>query len=230
MSNSKPIRLAALAAAVVMVVSCSRPWPAEPPDAHEWQLMVAPANLVPERPAGTAIAAFAFAQERPRPPSCDGVGADDCEEYETRYGRQLPARLTVACWDHDSDGEGSLDITFTPSRPLLDDPDLHPRAWAGWELDFDGDSGPRDVIVELNDDESTLVDGFVARVPGERDTARAVRFLRETAGQDGAELRVIAVFSESDGSSPLKWRFRLDPQSKAEERIRHVVESCGGVW
>ena len=56
------IRLVALATAAVVVVSCSRPWPAEPPDAHEWQLMVAPSNLVPEQTAGTAIAAFAFAQ------------------------------------------------------------------------------------------------------------------------------------------------------------------------
>ena len=100
------IQVVALAIAAAVVVSCSRPWPAEPPDAHEWQLMVAPANLVPEQAAGTAIAAFAFAQERPSPPACDGVGDDDCEDYVSRYGRQLPARLTVACWDHDSDGEG----------------------------------------------------------------------------------------------------------------------------
>ena len=57
-----PIRLVALATAVVVAASCARPWPAEPPDAHEWQLMVAPANLVPgldgevgfsARPSGT---------------------------------------------------------------------------------------------------------------------------------------------------------------------------------
>ena len=224
------IRLVALATAAVAVVSCSRPWPAEPPDAHEWQLMVAPANLVPEQTAGTAIAAFAFAQERPRPPACDGVGEDDCSDYVSRYGRQLPARLTVACWDHDSNGEGALDITFTPSRALLDDPDLHPRGWSGWGLDFDGDSGPRDVIMELNDDGSSLVDGFIVRVSGEHDTARAVSFLRQTAGQDSVELRVSAVFPEAEGGNPLEWRFRLDSQSKADERIRHVVESCGGVW
>ena len=148
----------------------------------------------------------------------------------SRYGSQLPARLTVACWDHDSDGDGALDITFTPSRPLLDDPDLHPRGWSGWRLDFDGDGGPRDVILELNDDGSSLRDGFVAHVPGEQETDIAVRFFRVTAGQDGAELRVIAVFPESEGGNPLEWRFRLDPQSKADERIRLVVENCGGVW
>lgn len=222
--------LVALAITAVVVASCSRPWPAEPPDAHEWQLMVAPANLVPERPAGTAVAAFAFAEERPRPPSCDGIGEDDCADYETRYGRQLPARLTVTCWDPDSDGEGFLDITFTPSRPLLDDPDLHPRRWAGWELDFDGDDGPRDVIMELEEDGSSLVDGFVAHVRGEQDTDRAVTYLRWITGQDGAELRVIAVFPEPDGGAPLEWRFRLDADSKAGERLRHVVEYCGGVW
>ena len=223
------IQVAALATAAAAVVSCSRPWPAEPPDAYEWQLMVAPANLVPEQTAGTAIAAFAFARERPRPPACDGVGEDDCADYVSLYGRQLPARLTVACWDHDSDGEGAMDITFTPSRALLDDPDLHPRGWSGWGLDFDGDSGPRDVIMELHDDGS-LVDGFVARVPGEHHTARAVSFFRQTAGQDRAELRVSAVFPESEGGNPLEWRFRLDSESKADERIRHVVENCGGVW
>ncbi len=224
------IRLVALATAVTVVASCSRPWPAEPPEAHEWQLLVAASNLVPERAAGTVVAAFAFAEERPRPPSCDGIGEDDCADYEARYGRQLPARLTVACWDPDSDGEGLLDITFTPSRPLLDDPDLHPRRWAGWELDFDGDDGPRDVIMELKEDGSSLVDGFVAHVPGEQDTDRAVTYLRWIAGQDNAELRVIAVFPEPDGGAPLEWRFRLDADSKADERLRHVVESCGGVW
>ncbi len=224
------IRLVAPLMAAVVVVSCSRPWPAEPPDAHEWQLMVAPANLVPAQTAGTTVAAFAFAEERPRLPACDGVGEDDCEGYVSRYGQHLPARLSVACWDSDSDGEGSLDMTFTPSRPLLDDPDLHPRRWAGWELDFDGDSGPRDVIMALDVDGSSLVDGFVAHVPGEQNIDTAVRFLRRTAGQDGAELRVIAVFPEPDGSAPLEWRFRLDPRSKADERIRHVVEICGGVW
>jgi hypothetical protein len=219
-----------LATAAAVVVSCSRPWPAEPPDAHEWQLMVAPANLVPEQTAGTAVAALAFAQERPRPPACDGIGEDDCADYLGRYGRQLPARLTVACWNHNTDGEGALDITFTPSRPLLDDPGLHPSGWSGWGLDFDGDSGDRDVIMEMNDDGSSLRDGFVAYVPGGQRTDTAVTYFRQTARQDGAELRVFAFFPESEGGNPLEWRFRLDPQSRADERIRHVVENCGGVW
>ena len=83
--------------------------------------------------------------------------------------------------------------------------------------------------MELNDDGASLVDGFVARVPGEHHTARAVNFFRQTAGQDRAELRVSAVFPESEGGNPLEWRFRLDSESKADERIRHVVENCGGV-
>lgn len=229
MRSRSVLRYVALATAMVAVASCSRPWPAEPPEAHEWQLLVASSNLLPEQEAGTVVAAYAFAAERPRLPSCDGIGENDCADYETRYGRQLPARLTVACWDPDSDGQG-LDITFTPSRPLLDDPNLHPRQWAGWELDFDGDDGNKDVIMELEEDGSSLRDGFVAYVPGEQGTDTAVTYLRVIAGQDNAELRVIALFPEPDGGAPLEWRFRLDADSKARDRLRHVVENCGVVW
>ena len=41
---------------------------------------------------------------------------------------------------------------------------------------------------------------------------------------------MIAVFPEPDGGAPLEWRFPLDTDSKAGERLRHVVENCGGVW
>lgn len=231
-----PGRVAALAVAAAMALtvaataSCARQWPAEPPDAHQWQLTTGPLNLVPQRVAGRMLAAFAYAQQRPSPSSCDGIGEDDCEDYAGRYGRHLPARLAVACWDPDSDGRGEIDITFTPSRPILDDPRLHPRTWGGWGLDFDGDSGPDDVLVGFNDDSPGLIDGFVAFVPGERLIERALRYFSETAGGEHAELRVVATFPDSDGSPPLEWRFDLGAESMADERIRHVAENCGRVW
>ena len=220
-----------VATVTVVAAACARQWPAEPPEAHEWQLSTAPMNLLPQRAAGRVLAAFAYAQQRPSPTSCDGIGEDDCGGYADRYGHQLPARLAVACWDPDSDGRGEIDITFTPSRPILDDPRLHPQAWGGWGLDFDGDSGPKDILVGLGDGSpGQLVDGFVAFVPGEQLVERAMRYFSETAGGEDAELRVVATFPESDGSPPLEWRFDLRAESKADERIRHVVENCGRVW
>ena len=144
------MRLRILASAVALVavaavaVSCARQWPAEPPDMHEWQLTTGPMNLLPGQAAGRSTTAFAYAQQRPSPPICDGLGEDDCQQYVGKYGRHLPARLSVTCWDEDADGEGSIDITFTPSRPVLDYTRWHPRSWSGWGLDFDGDSGPKD--------------------------------------------------------------------------------------
>ena len=220
-----------VALALLLVPGCARQWPAEPPEAHQWQLTTGPMNLVPMQEAGRVTTAFAYARQRPSPPSCDGLGVDDCEEYRGRYGRQLPARLDVTCWDEDDDGEGAIDITFTPSRPILDHPGWHPRSWSGWGFDFDGDGGPKDVFVgALDDGRLGLVDGFVAFVPGERLIGRSLRFLGETAGGENAQLRVIATFHESDGSTPLEWGFDLSAESMADERIRHVVENCGRVW
>ena len=220
-----------MVAVTVISVSCARQWPAEPPDASQWQLATAPLNLVPGQEAGRTITAFAYARQRPSPPSCDGLGIDDCEQYVTEYGRQLPARLNVTCWDDDDDGEGSIDITFTPSRPVLDYPPWHPRAWAGWGLDFDGDGGSRDVFVgALSDGRLSLVDGFVLVVPGEQLVGRSLRFFSETAGSQDVQLRVVATFHEQDGSAPLEWQFDIGSESLADEHIRHVVENCGRVW
>ena len=238
MGRRTPGRVAALAVATVMALTavataaCARQWPAEPPDAHQWQLTTGPLNLVPEQEAGRAITAFAYAQQRPRPPSCDGLGADDCEDYELRYGRQLPARLSVTCWDGDADGDGELDITFIPSRPVLDHPEWHPYAWSGWKLDFDGDGGPSDVLMGVQDGEErlSLVDGFVAFVPGERLVRRALGFFSEFAGSEGAQLQVVGLFPERDGSAPLIWIFDIGAESQATDRLRHVVENCGRVW
>lgn len=237
MRRRAPDRVAALAVAAVMALTvaataaCARQWPAEPPDPHQWQLTTGPLNLVPQKEAGRTIAAFAYAQQRPRPPSCDGLGADDCEDYELKYWRQLPARLSVTCWDENAEGDGELDITFTPSRPVLDHPEWHPYAWSGWELDFDGDSGRRDVRVGVQDGERlSLVDGFVVFVPGERLVRRALGFFRDIAGTEGAQLRVLALFPERDGSAPLIWIFDIGAESKAAEHLRHVVENCGRTW
>ena len=220
-----------MAAAALVASACARPWPAEPPDPHQWQLTTGPLNLEPQREAGRAITAFAYAQQRPRPPSCDGLGLDDCAAYTSKYGRQLPARLSVTCWDENADGEGGIDITFIPSRPVLDHSEWHPRAWSGWKLDFDGDSGAKDVVVGAqNDARLALVDGFVAYVPGDRLTRRALDFFSEIAGTEGAQLRVVALFPERDGSAPLIWIFDIGTESKAAERLRHVVENCGRVW
>ena len=102
-SGRAPTVLVALV--LLLVPGCARQWPAEPPEAHQWQLTTAPMNLVPMQEAGRVTTAFAYARQRPSPPSCDGLGADDCEEYRARFGRQLPARLDVTCWDEDDDGE-----------------------------------------------------------------------------------------------------------------------------
>lgn len=221
----------AVLAVLVVTTACARQWPAEPPEAHEWQLSTAPLNLVPLQKAGRVITAFAYAQQRPSPPSCDGLGLDDCEQYRGQYGRQLPARLDITCWDEDDDGTGDIDITLTPSRPILDQPGWHPRDWSGWGLDFDGDSGPKDVFVgAMGDGSLGLTDGFVAFVSEERLIGRALRYFSETAGGEDAQLRVIATFSERDGRTPLEWHFDLGVESMAQERIRHVVENCGRVW
>lgn len=237
MRRRTPMRVAGLAAgtlalAVAMLAAaCARQWPAEPPDAHEWQLTTGPLNLEPQREAGRAITAFAYAQQRPRPPSCDGLGADDCTAYTSAYGRQLPARLSVTCWDEDADGVGGIDITFAPSRPVLDHPAWHPQAWGGWKLDFDGDAGGRDVVVGAQDDgRLALVDGFVAYLPGEHLVGLALGFFREATGTEGTQLQVTALFPEADGSAPLTWLFDIGTESKADERLRHVVENCGRVW
>ena len=224
-------RVAVLIAATALAVSCARQWPAEPPDMNEWQLTTGPMNLLPQQAAGRSTTAFAYAQQRPNPPSCDGLGEDDCQEYVGKYGRQMPAQLSVTCWDENADGEGSIDISFMPSRPVLDYARWHPRAWSGWGLDFDGDSGPRDVFVGAqNGDGLALVDGFVAFVPGERLVGRVLRFFSDTAGTADASLQVVATFPDRDGSAPLQWRFDISAESKAEERIRHVVENCGRAW
>ena len=237
MKRRTPMRVAALAAATLAVAvamlaaACARQWPAEPPDAHEWQLTTGPLNLEPQRDAGRVITAFAYAQQRPRPPDCDGLGVDDCAAYASRYGTQLPARLSVACWDEDADREGEIDITFTPSRPVLDHPGWHPRSWGGWKLDFDGDSGARDVVVGAQDDgRLALVDGFVAYLPGERLVGLALDYFRGAVGTADAQLQVTALFPEDDGSAPLTWMFDIGAGSEAAERLRHVVENCGRVW
>ena len=230
-SRVAKLAAAAVAAAAVLATACARQWPAEPPDAHQWQLTTGPLNLEPQREAGRVITAFAYARQRPRPPSCDGLGVDDCTAYTATYGRQLPARLSVTCWDERADGEGGIDITFTPSRPVLDHPEWHPQAWGGWKLDFDGDSGAKDVVVGARDDGTlALVDGFVAFLPGERLVGLALDFFREAAGTEDAQLQVTALFPESDGSAPLTWLFDIGAESKAAERLRHVVENCGRIW
>ena len=223
--------ISAIVTLAVISTGCARQWPAEPPDAYQWQLATAPLNLVPGREAGRSITAFAYAWQRPSPPSCDGLGVDDCEQYVATHGRQLPARLSVTCWDDDDDGEGSIDITLTPSRPVLDYFPWHPRAWSGWGLDFDGDGGRRDVFVgALPDGRLGLVDGFVLFVPGEQLVGRALSFFSETAGSEDAQLRVVATFPEQAGSAPLEWQFDIGAESLANEHIRHVVENCGRVW
>lgn len=220
-----------MAAAALVTTACARQWPAEPPDAHHWQLTTGPLNLTPRQEAGRAITAFAYARQRPRPPSCDGLGDDDCTAYTSTYGSQLPGRLSVTCWDVDADGASGIDITFTPSRPVLDHPEWHPQAWSGWKLDFDGDSGAKDIVVGAQDDgRLALTDGFVAFLPGERLVELALGFFREAAGTEDAQLQVTAMFSEADGSAPLTWLFDISTESKAAERLRHVVENCGRVW
>ena len=88
-----------------------------------------------------------------------------------------------------------------------------------------------DVFVEAQDgDGLSLVDGFVAFVPGERLVGRVLRFLGETAGTADARLQVVATFPDSDGSAPLEWHFDIGAESKAGNRMRHVVENCGQVW
>ena len=223
--------LGALVATAALITSCARQWPAEPPDIYEWQLTTAPLNLLPAEAAGRATSAFAYARERPNPPACDGVGLDDCEQYIGKYGRHLPARLSITCWDKDPDGEGSIGINFAPSRPVLDYPSWHPRGWSGWVLDFDGDGGPKDVTVSAADNGVlSLVDGFIAFVPGEGLVGDAIGYFRETAGLEGASLTVLATFPEQDESAPLEWSFDLGVESKAADRIGHVVEICGRPW
>ena len=223
----------AILGVLIIAAGCARQWPAEPPDPYQWQLATAPLNLVPRQEAGRTITAFAYAWQRPSPPSCDGLGLDDCERYVAEYGQQLPARLSITCWDDDDDGAGSIDITLTPSRPVLDYSPWHPRAWAGWQLDFDGDGGSKDVFAGALPDDPTrvgLIDGFVPFVPGEQLVGRVLRFFSETAGTMDAQLRVLAIFPEEDGSAPLEWRFDIGATSLADENIRHVVENCGRVW
>ena len=224
-------RLCAVIAIAVIAAACARQWPAEPPDVHQWQVTTGPLNLVPRQQSGRSITAFAYAWQRPNPPSCDGVGLDDCTAYVGQYGRHLPARLSVTCWDQDDDGQGAVDITFIPSRPILDYPQWHPRVWSGWGLDFDGDGGPKNVFAPAAEDGRLgLVDGFIPFVPGDELVGRTLRFFSETAGSEDAQLSVIATFPERDGSAPLEWRFDIGPGSLAHERVRHVVENCGRVW
>ena len=223
--------ISATVAVAVIAAGCARQWPAEPPDAYQWQLATAPLNLVPRQEAGRTITAFAYAWKRPSPPSCDGLGLDDCQQYVGQHGQQLPARLSVTCWDVNDDGEGSIEITLTPSRPILDYPPWHPRAWSGWGLDFDGDGGAKDVFVGAQPDGRLgLADGFVPFVPGEQLVGRTLRFFSESAGSEDAQLRVVATFPEQDGSAPLEWQFDIGTKSLADEYIRHVVENCGRVW
>ena len=246
MRTQRPVRtqwllsVGALVATAALTASCARQWPAEPPDVYEWQLTTAPLNLLPAVAAGRTTTAFAYARERPEPPACDGVGLDDCDEYVGKYGRQLPARLSITCWDDNADGEGPIDITFAPSRPVLDYPSWHPRSWSGWVLDFDGDGGPNDVAVDASDNgELSLVDGFIAYVPGDGLVEDALGYFSETAGNVAASLLVRATFPEQDAVDdlgeaivrpPLEWSFDLSPESKAADRIRHVVEICGRDW
>ena len=228
---ARPLGLLAAVLALVLAAACARQWPAEPPDPQQWQLATAPLNLVPRQQAGRTITAFAYAWQRPNPPSCDGLGLDDCDQYIERYGQQLPARLDVTCWDDDDDGEGVIDITLSLSRPILDYTEWHPRGWSGWGFDFDGDSGPRDIFVGAQEDgRLALVDGFVPYVPGERLVQRFLDHFSDTAGGEDTQLQVVATFDEREGSAPLEWRFDISTESLADEHVRHVVENCGRVW
>ncbi len=228
--SRKRVVFAALAALLVLTAAaCARNKPAEFPDQHSWQKRTAPLALFGGQ-AGVIASISAYPYETPDLP--EGVA-----EQFRRDDYRVPSRLDVICSDQHGEGDaGRIAIVLSVSQPVLSV--WHPTTWESWSLEFSNSlnsvSKKDTVVVDIRDDSGmlplALERGYIPFVNEAAKTDSVRGLFKKYAGEEGAELKVTAVFPAGENKPSLEWTFDIGKNTNAFNYVKDISERCGEVW